>query len=110
MSSFRQIFQTLKPRMQLQYYQWLPGFGVGFGFAGGFTGLQLFLEDKVHPALWGGFPILGGVFVGICVSPMYPAIVPFSMYHFLKACYKEYPYDRTHYASSARRESPILGR
>ncbi len=125
MSSFRQIFQSLKPRLQLAYYDYIPTFATAFGFMGGVSGLILYLDHSVDGTLaysprrnvegqsvtcprrnvegqsvtcprrneegtsWAGFPVLGGIFCGICVAPMYPLIIPFSMTQFIKYVLKD---------------------
>ncbi len=101
MSSFRQIFQSLKPRLQLAYYDYIPTFATAFGFVGGVSGLILYLDHSVDGTLaycprrnvegpsWAGFPVLGGIFCGICVAPMYPLIIPFSMTQFIKYVLKD---------------------
>ncbi len=106
MSSFRQIFQSLKPRLQLAYYVFLPSFATAFGFVGGVSGLILYFDhrnDKHHSVAdtlvcsrrneegpsWAGFSVLGGIFCGICVAPMYPLIIPFSMTQFIKYVLKD---------------------
>ncbi len=97
----------------MAYYDYIPTFATAFGFVGGVSGLILYLDHSVDGTLaysprrnvegqsvtcprrneegtsWAGFPVLGGIFCGICVAPMYPLIIPFSMTQFIKYVLKD---------------------